>query len=81
MARTMRFADPETRRRLYSEAERQANANQTQPMCGTCDRVMFKDNFNGMWYCPVDTHGGYQTRSQVASLIYRQLLKNEGYDA
>jgi len=68
----------ELRDRLYDEAQRLANGNQYAPVCGSCDRRLYKDNFNGMWVCYDSDHGGYQTTDQISCLIYTQMIESAG---
>jgi len=74
-----RFADQATRDRLWKEAARLAHRKQAAPTCH-CGRRMRMDDFNGMWHCFEEGHGGYQTRSQVEGLFFNELLMGEGYD-
>lgn len=63
---------------ILQEANTVAHGNRYAPKCLACERRMRKDDFNGMWVCHDSNHGGYQTESQVAALIEKEIYLERG---
>lgn len=76
--RELKVAPPDVREEFWNAAFRQAHGNRVAPQCA-CGLRMRKDDFNGMWFCRERGHGGYQTESQVASLLFKEMLRDGGY--
>jgi len=67
----------EQHKQLRDQAGRLARKNKTAPLCH-CGKRMLNDQFNGMWACRDEDHGGYQTFRQAEQLLYVELLRNAG---
>ena len=68
----MRFATQAERDQCWSEASRMVRV---APRCH-CGLWMNLDNFNGMFYCLEQGHGGYQTQERVVRMHYDEMIRD-----